>query len=137
MACQATRPGTPMHQIGNALDQRQRQRRFRRHAEDRAQHDQAALLRAERAGHREGRAAHRVHQAFDDDGIAEIDRIAHEIEHDPDLDRADEPAGQMPGHAADQPAAVGIESLEPRKQIVDGAEHQPVAIAGEQRQQPC
>ena len=57
-------------QIGNALDQRQRQRRFRRHAEDRAQHDQPALLGAERAGHGEGRAAHRVHQAFDDDGLA-------------------------------------------------------------------
>ena len=136
MACQANEARHADDQIGDALDQRQRQRRLGRNAEDRAQHDQAALLRAERAGDCEGRAAHRMHQAFDDDGIAEIERISHRIENDEDLDRADEPADKMPRHAADQTDTVGIERIELRKQLVDRAEHQPLAIAGKQSTAP-
>src|SRR5712691_2192663 len=50
--------------VRDPLDERDRKRLVGRDAEDRAQHDEPALLCAERARDGEGRAAHGVGEAF-------------------------------------------------------------------------
>ena len=56
----------PEDKIGNALDQRHRNGGLGRHTEDCANCDQAAFLRAKRAGDGEGGAADRLGETLDD-----------------------------------------------------------------------
>src|SRR5262249_45567515 len=83
------------HEIGAALDERQRNGLFWRNSKCRAQHDERAFLRPERTGDGKRRPANRMQQTFDDERLADAHGMPHEREHDRDFGHADGPSPQM------------------------------------------
>ncbi len=84
-------------ELADALHQRQREAGVGPEAERMAEHDERALLHAEGAGHQERGVADELDQALEDDGFAESDRVAEDVEREPDLAGSREPAGEAPG----------------------------------------
>ena len=67
----AEKSGHAEHEIGGPLDQRQCDRLLGRNSERRAQQNQAALLRPERAGNGECRSANGMQETFDDQRLGD------------------------------------------------------------------
>ena len=87
-------PGSPSRSSRARLASDSASADFWRQADEPREQQIAALLHAERAGNREGRAADRLAEAFEDQRIGPADRMAEQPQHEPHFARADDPADQ-------------------------------------------
>ena len=98
--------------IGNAFDERQRERGFRRKPHQVSQQDESAFLDAETARDRERGAPDRIRQALDDDCLLHASRVPHQFERNQDFERADQPSGHVHRGGRQDAAPVAPDQLE-------------------------
>ena len=107
--CHAEEAGNADHQLTHPLDQRERERHLGAEADHPAEKHQHALLHAKRARHEERGGSRRQDKALEQQGIGDAHLVAHEVERDVDLGRAQHPGGELAGRVPRQQPAVTVE----------------------------